>query len=393
MIRLTTVLGLLLVAAQPAAAQVIAPTAPATRGLEQRAGLGEIRSWGYQLQRANPERVAASPFDLVVVDYSHNGTESGRFSRAEVERMRKRPDGGRRVVLAYLSIGEAEDYRYYWNDAWIETVSVVDDPAVAGRSPRSLPAEVTVDRGAVSLKAVRLAKLSAPAWLGRENERWPGNFLVRYWDPAWQAIVFGAGDSYLTRIIEAGFDGVFLDRIDTFQTVAAERPEARQEMVRFVIDLARRARASRPGFLVVPQNGEQLLADPAYLGVIDAVAKEDLIYGEEADGRRNPVSVVSRSMRWLAPAVNRGVLVLVVEYIRDRALAEQLRGDIERRGFVPYFGVRALDRLVYPEDLVAASQPAAPQTAHPTPPPAAVPQAIAKERRGGRREVPLRGPR
>src|SRR5262249_8190656 len=96
LIRSATLLGLLLVAAGPAAAQVIAPAAPATRGREQRTGLGEIRSWGYQLQRANPERVAASPFDLVVVDYSRNGTESGRFSRAEVERMRKRPDGGRR---------------------------------------------------------------------------------------------------------------------------------------------------------------------------------------------------------------------------------------------------------------------------------------------------------
>jgi cysteinyl-tRNA synthetase len=207
--------------------------------------------------------VAGSPFDLVVVDYSRNGTESGRFARAEVERMRKKPDGGRRIVLAYLSIGEAEDYRYYWQDTWIETVNVLDDPAGAGRSPRSQPADPATSRGVVRLKALRLAKLSAPAWLGRENESWPGNFLVRYWDPAWQSIIFGASDSYLARIVEAGFDGVFLDRIDTFQMVVAERAEARQEMVRLVAELAREARAQRPGFLVVPQNGEQLNADPA----------------------------------------------------------------------------------------------------------------------------------
>jgi hypothetical protein len=95
-------------------------------------------------------------------------------------------------------------------------------------------------------------------------------------------------------------------------------------------------------------------------------------------------------MRWLVPAVNRGIPVLVVEYIRDRTIAEQLRADIERRGFVPYFGVRALDRLVYPEDLQPALQPAA--TVPVVPPAAVTPHATAKERRGGRRETPLRGP-
>lgn len=379
---------LMLVAAtvDPVAAQVIAPTGPATRGPERRAGLSEIRSWGYQLQRAEPDRVAASPFDLVVVDYSRNGTERGRFSAVEVERMRQRPEGSRRVVLAYLSIGEAEDYRYYWRDGWIESVSVLDPQAGGQRPVRVSPLEAAGERGAVRLKPMRLPKLVAPMWLGRENESWPGNFFVRYWEKSWQSIVFEEPDSYLARIVAAGFDGVFLDRIDTFQIVATERPEARQEMVRFVIELAAKARALRPGFLVVPQNGEQLLSDPAYLAAIDAVAKEDLVYGEEAEGQRNSASVVARNMRWLAPAVNRGIPVLVVEYIRDKSLADPLRADLERRGLIPYFGVRALDRLIFPEDLQPAPQPAL----APAPPAAATPHATAKYRRNGRRE-PGRG--
>lgn len=374
------------------AAQVITPTGPATRVPERRAGLAEIRSWGYQLQRAEPDRVAASPFDLVVVDYSRNGTERGRFTPADIERMRQKPDGGRRVVLAYLSIGEAEEYRYYWRDGWIESVSVPDAPSGGQRAARVPPAEASGERGTMRLKALRLPKLVAPTWLGRENESWPGNFFVRFWDRSWQAIILEGPDSYLSRIVTAGFDGVFLDRIDTFQIVAAARPEARPEMVRFVIDLAAKARALKPGFLVVPQNGEQLLADPAYLAAIDAVAKEDLVYGEEADEQRNPVSVVARNMRWLAPAVNRGIPVLVVEYIRDKALADQLRADLNRRGLVPYFGVRALDRLVFPEDLQPTPQPTLALPAQSAPPGAAAPQpqATAKDRRNGRRE-PGRG--
>lgn len=336
-------------------AQVIAPTAPATPQPERRPGLGPIRSWGYQLQHADIDRVVRSPYDLVVVDYSRNGQDSGRFSRAEVERMRQRPDGGRRIVLAYLSIGEAEDYRYYWRDEWVEGLSVIDDPAGLVRPGRATPPALAA--GPVKLKALRLPRLGAPAWLGRENEAWPGNFFVRYWDERWQGIVFRSPQSYLARIIEAGFDGVYLDRIDTFQQVEADGLDARGQMVRFVVELAARARALKPGFRIVPQNGEQLLSDAAYLAAIDAIAKEDLLLGEEGEGTRNPPATVARSMRWLAPAQNRGIPVLVVEYVAEPPLVEALRADIAKRGFVAYFGVRALDRLVLPEELTAAAVP------------------------------------
>lgn len=308
-----------------------------------RGGIGDIRNWGYQLQRADPERVAASPFDLVVVDYSRDGTEAGRFSPADVERMKQVPGGGRRIILAYMSIGEAEDYRYYWGAGWVETVNVLRDPS-------STPEERSrrTEQGASPVKVLRLPRLSAPSWLGRENEIWPGNFFVRYWEKDWQAIIAGAQDSYLARIVAVGFDGVFLDRIDTFQLVASMRPDARLEMVRLVREIAAKARALRPGFLVVPQNGEQLLSDPAYLAAIDAVAKEDLVYGEDGDGIRNSPAVTARGLRWLAPAVNRGIPVLVVEYVQDQKLAGQVRADIARFGFLPYLGVRALDRLVFP---------------------------------------------
>ena len=59
--------------------------------------------------------------------------------------MQRKPDGGARIVLAYLSIGEAEDYRSYWQRDW---------------------------------------SVSPPAWLGAENPDWPGNYAVNYWDEA-----------------------------------------------------------------------------------------------------------------------------------------------------------------------------------------------------------------
>ncbi|MCI0471716.1 MAG: endo alpha-1,4 polygalactosaminidase, partial [Candidatus Aminicenantes bacterium] len=80
----------------------------------------------------------------------------------------------RRLVLAYLSIGEAENYRWYWQAGW---------------------------------------KPGNPSWLGAENPDWKGNYAVSYWASEWQAIVF----QYVDAIIAAGFDGVYLDKIDEYE--------------------------------------------------------------------------------------------------------------------------------------------------------------------------------
>jgi cysteinyl-tRNA synthetase len=53
--------------------------------------------------------------------------------------------------------------------------------------------------------------------LGGENPDWKGNYKVKYWDPQWQAIIYGNDRSYAKMILDAGFDGVYLDLIDAFE--------------------------------------------------------------------------------------------------------------------------------------------------------------------------------
>jgi len=77
-----------------------------------------------------------------------------------------------------MSIGEAEDYRYYWQSGW---------------------------------------KVGNPSFLDKENPNWKGNYKVRYWDKDWQNIIYGNDNSYLKKILDAGFDGVYLDIIDGFE--------------------------------------------------------------------------------------------------------------------------------------------------------------------------------
>ena len=38
-----------------------------------------------------------------------------------------------------------------------------------------------------------------------------------YWNEDWQKIIYKNNDSYLNKILEANFDGVYLDIIDGFE--------------------------------------------------------------------------------------------------------------------------------------------------------------------------------
>ena len=64
---------------------------------------------------------------------------------------------------------------------------------------------------------IPVLSLFPPGWLSEENGDWHGNYKVHYWDPEWQEIIFGNAGSYLKKILDAGFDGVYLDIIDAFE--------------------------------------------------------------------------------------------------------------------------------------------------------------------------------
>lgn len=281
------------------------------------APIAAARSWGYQLQNVGLKSIA-NGVDVLVVDYSRDGSERRVLRPAEINALRTRGDGSKRILLAYLSIGEAENYRFYWQRDW---------------------------------------QPGTPAWLGPENSEWRGNFPVRYWQHGWRDLImqpqislFGrlreawqpASRAYLDRIIEAGFDGVYLDRIDAFERWEGENPKAQADMVGFVQALSDYAKRRRPGFLVVPQNGEELLRFPDYRRAIDAVAKEDLVFGANGDGEPNSVEEVKNGIAELDRLKAEGRPVFVVEYLADPAKRAEVQRRLAGRGYVLQFAQREL---------------------------------------------------
>lgn len=130
-----------------------------------------INPWRFDTKARFLDALAGTNYDALILDLEF---ENAPLTAADVELLKIKANGGRRLVLCYLSIGEAEDYRSYWIPTW---------------------------------------SVSPPEWLLEENPDWPGNYPVQYWHPEWRGIVFAMMDA----VLEAGFDGVYLDRVDIYE--------------------------------------------------------------------------------------------------------------------------------------------------------------------------------
>ena len=279
--------------------------------------LAAARSWGYQLQFPEVAKLAASPYDVLVIDYSRDGSQEMAFTAADLAILKKKPDGSRRIVLSYMSIGEAESYRYYWKWTW----------------------------GGAWYSDWLLSWFFAPNWKGPLNADWGGNYATRYWQDNWQQVILGNG-GYLDRILRAGFDGVYLDKIDSsIEAIAKNRASAPDDMRTFVKRIGERGRAANPGFLVVPQNGEELLTDAGYRAAIDGLGKEDLLYGEMNEKQANPAPIIAKRTGLLKLLTADGKPVFAVEYLDDAAAIQAARKTLTDLGFVAHFADRPLDNL------------------------------------------------
>ena len=110
-------------------------------------------------------------YDLLLIEVSHNNIF---FTKEQIEELKIKHNGGKRIVIAYLSIGEAENYRVYWKKKWNK---------------------------------------KKPNWIVKENESWEGNYIVKYWSPEWKNII----KEYKKKLDEIGVDGYLLDTVDSYQ--------------------------------------------------------------------------------------------------------------------------------------------------------------------------------
>lgn len=256
-------------------------------GIEVRnEALAGLASWGMQLRGLDVAEVAGSAVDLVVIDELAAGARTQALAR-DVERLKAKPDGSRRLVLAHLSIG------------------------------------------------------------GQRTDT--GERRARFWEEAWQARIVGAPSAAMERILAAGFDGVYLDHGDVHVRWGRDRASARDDMTAFVERISQHAREWRPGFIVTLQNPGALIESARLRASLDAVAKVDLLYGSRTAEAPNPAGDVAADVALLKRARRDGLPVLVIEHLSVPDKVAAARRILDDHGFISYIGPRDLDRLV-PQD-------------------------------------------
>ncbi len=143
--------------------------------------LSQARNYLYLINSSNYKQrfyylkdIAKTNYDVVIIDLFFH---TKPFTPEEIKQLQTKANGGKRLVLAYVSIGSAENFRYYWDGNWI---------------------------------------VGDPAWIKKKYAGYADEFYVEFWNPAWQQIIYGNNNSYIKKILDAGFDGAYLDNVEAY---------------------------------------------------------------------------------------------------------------------------------------------------------------------------------
>jgi len=269
-----------------------------------------LRSFAYVIDGAQIEAIANSNFDACIIDYSFDGTEAGKYTNEQISRLKN----NQILPIAYLSIGEAEDYRFYWNNVWYN---------------------------------------DAPAWLGQENPNWAGNYSVKFWHEDWQTIIF----EYIDKIIEQGFEALMLDKVDiyydwfeTYELLSEEESAAR--MIQFVDAISTYIKEIKgmDYFQILTQNALEIFdfdTENQLQQAIWGVAIEELFYlndGSETDEQERQYR-----LERLEQLQSLEKTILVTDYVYPlQDIPSEFIQKARNYGFIPY----AADSSYQLDDLI-----------------------------------------
>ena len=143
--------------------------------------LSDVKNYLYLINPANIrtkrayiKAIAETNFDMITIDLFFNDEP---LTPKDVEQLKRKANGGKRLIISYVNIGAAENWRYYWNRNW---------------------------------------QLNDPIWLKKKYVGYEDEFYVQFWHEDWKNIIYGNPESYVKKILDAGFDGAFLDNVEAY---------------------------------------------------------------------------------------------------------------------------------------------------------------------------------
>ena len=110
--------------------------------------------------------------DVLVIEPFHKGAEP--ISYQQIQKLKYKYLGSRRLVFAVMDLTHADRYSYYWEREW---------------------------------------RPGSPPWLLQPTAENPDRYRVEYWRPGWREIV----GYHFKGLMDLEFDGVILTGLDAFR--------------------------------------------------------------------------------------------------------------------------------------------------------------------------------
>lgn len=208
------------------------------------------------------------------------------------------------IRIGYMSVGEAEDYRFYWDH-------IKDKP-----------------------------------WVLQENPDWEGNFFVDVRQAEWRELLI---QEVIPKIMEEGFQGLFLDTLDTAEFLESESPSRYDGSLEAMASLVAEIHRTYPQLMLLSNNGFAILERiaPYLSGLI--VEDINMMIDFEHDGYM-PVPIQERAYKIgiLKPIMhNYGLNVFNIDYApqdEPELICKNIKKS-RQLGFKPYVAQKDLSEI------------------------------------------------
>lgn len=323
--------------------------------------LSSVRYWAYQIQDLDlsgaVNQIVNSRYDMVVIDptvtWDYEFDAKDMVNRIKAS---KASDGiHRKLVIAYIDIGQAEEWRWYWD----------------GHTTYE-------EKGLCKNSYVNEIQNWAPFVVACDPDGWAGNYPVAFWDEDWKDIViYGTSlgshlnlyfDSMLDEVIQDGFDGIYLDWVEAWEMTEVqnraqnEDKDPGQEMLDFIKEMRSYGKQYNPGFIVIQQNSSELINEVganALKNAVDAIGQEGVWWDgvggnddwSDPEGYDYASCCTNYYLTRLRKYKASGFPVFVIDYAVQKA--SEVYQKAETEGFIAYATRRSLSKLTTtPPDFV-----------------------------------------
>ncbi|MCX7835326.1 MAG: hypothetical protein N2450_04560 [bacterium] len=189
-------------------------------------------------------RLANSGYDLIIMDYSQNGTEALKFTRSEIDLLRIQSNA---LVFVKYPLGVAKESYSYWQNVW-------------------------------DLNHDGLPDSTAPRWLIRKRSMASDEWLVRFWDDEWKFLSTLSNQSHLVHILEASYDGCYFTSLDSWNEIS-EIPNLELTFKNSVIEIIDSLKRRFPWMKFIGENVNSLSRYPDLVNQMDGVIQTEFVWG------------------------------------------------------------------------------------------------------------------